>query len=131
VNTQADEFNMIEHRAIVRQKSFMQGRVFFNHRHSSMDCTIRDFTKSGGRLQFSEVVALPDAFEIYIPAKDSYFQTRVVWHVGNEVGVAWAPEGPSNSSHGAHHSADSVGDRLAKLEHEVVLLRKRLEVMQG
>jgi hypothetical protein len=49
---------MNERRSIVRQKSFMQGRVYLNHRQSSLDCIIRDFTDMGARLQFSDVTEL-------------------------------------------------------------------------
>jgi hypothetical protein len=58
---------LIERRAIARRKSFMQGRVFFNRRQSSMDCLIRNFTKVGAHLHFSGTAALPDAFEIHVP----------------------------------------------------------------
>jgi len=122
---------MIERRAIVRQKSFMKGRIFFNHRLSSIDCTIRNFTTAGARLQFSESVALPNAFEIYIPSKDEYFQAHAIWHKGCDIGVAWAPEGTWSFPIVSYRSADPIADRLAKLEHEVAAMRKQLETMEA
>jgi hypothetical protein len=121
---------MNEHRAIARQKSFMLGRVLFNRRQSSMDCLIRDFTKIGARLHFPETAALPDAFEIYVPSKDEYFQAHAIWHKGSDVGVAWAPERPPVTAPGGYQSTDPIGDRVARLEHEVAALRKRLDALQ-
>ncbi len=64
---------MIERRALVRRKTFIKGRIYFNKRLSSMDCIIRDVTDKGARLEFSDSVALPDSFELYLPNKDEYF----------------------------------------------------------
>jgi hypothetical protein len=122
---------MIERRAVVRHKSFMQGRVYFNRRQSSVDCIIREFTKIGARLHFPDLAALPDVFEIYVPSKDEYFQARAVWHKGSDVGIAWTPEGPPDAPSNGYGSAGAIGERLAKLEHEVAALHKRLEAMQA
>jgi hypothetical protein len=123
---------MIERRAIVRQKSFMLGRVLFNRRQSSMDCLIRDFTKIGARLHFPEMGSLPDTFELYVPSKDEYFQAHAIWHKGSDVGVAWTPEkSTATPPGGGYQSADPIGDRLAKVEHDVALLHKRLDALQA
>ena len=70
---------MIERRALVRHKTFFKGRIYFNNRLSSMDCIVRDATASGGRLEVSDSVTLPNAFEIYLPNKDEYFHAKVEW----------------------------------------------------
>jgi hypothetical protein len=120
---------MKERRSIARHKSFIQGRVYFNHRQSSTDCTIRDFTDTGARLQFPETTALPDAFEVYVPSKEEYFLAHVVWHKAGDIGVAWSPEGVK-ATH-SFRSTDPIADRLAKLEHEVAVLRKRMDAIQA
>ena len=78
---------MIERRSIVRHKTFIKGRIYFNNRLSSMDCIVRDVTDNGSRLEFSESVALPELFEIYLPNKDEYFQARIEWRKGDNIGV--------------------------------------------
>jgi hypothetical protein len=122
---------MPERRAALRHKSFIQGRIYFNHRRSSMDCVIREFTDIGARLELSDMAALPDAFEIYVPSKDQYFQAQSVWHKGNDIGVAWMPEGSVHLVPETFRSADPIGDRVSKLEHEVATLRKRLDSLQS
>jgi hypothetical protein len=118
-----------ERRAAVRHKSFIQGRIYFNHRRSSMDCVIREFTDIGARLEFSDVAALPDTFEVYVPSKDRYFRAQAVWHKGNNIGVMWMPEGSTHPVPESFYSADPIADRVARLEHEMATLRKRLDAL--
>jgi hypothetical protein len=118
-----------ERRAALRHKSFIQGRIYFNHRRSSMDCVIREFTDIGARLEFSDVAALPDAFEVFVPSKDQYFQAQAVWHKGSTIGVSWMPEGSIHPAPESLHTADPMADRVARLEHEMATLRKRLDAL--
>ncbi len=127
---QAGEIDMKERRAVVRHKSLLQGRIYLNHRRSSIDCTIREATRSGGRLKCSELAALPDAFEIYVPSRDQYFQAKAVWHKGKYVGVIWETEDILDPAAATCRSADPLSDRVAKLEHDVATLRKRLNALR-
>lgn len=123
---------MIERRAIVRHKTFIRGRIYFNNRLSSMDCIVRDFTSHGGRLEFSETIPLPDVFEIYMPNKDEYFHARVEWRKGNHIGVSWSSERTLKAqAENGGRIEHPIADRLAKLEHEVAVLQKRLDALQG
>ena len=118
---------MKDRRALVRHKTFIKGRIYFNNGLSSMDCIVRDLTEGGSRLEVSETVALPDVFELYLPNKDEYFHAKVEWRKANSLGISWASEQPAGP--GAEHgdSQASFGDRLAKLEREVASLKKRLD----
>jgi len=121
---------MIERRALVRHKSLIKGRIYFNNRLSSMDCIVRDVTDKGARLEFSENVALPDVFELYMPNKDEYFQAHVEWRKGNNLGISWRAEYVSGS-HGDDAQADfPLADRVRKLEHDVAVLQKRLDSLR-
>jgi hypothetical protein len=120
---------MIERRASARHKTFIKGRILFNNRLSSMDCIVRDISDTGSRLEFSENVVLPDAFELYIPHKDGHFQAQVRWRKGDNIGVSWRPDyalAPATEQGRPEHS---VIDSGAKLELEVALLRKRLDAL--
>ena len=83
---------MIERRTHPRHKTFIKGRIDFNNRLSSMDCIVREISEHGSRLEFSENVALPDVFELFLPSKDEYFQAHVAWRKGNSIGIALMPE---------------------------------------
>src|SRR4051812_47239076 len=43
-----------------RVRSLIQGRVVFNNRNSTFDCTLRDSSETGARLTFSAHVPIPD-----------------------------------------------------------------------
>ncbi len=121
---------MIERRALVRHKTFFKGRIYFNNKLSSMDCMVRDATANGGRLEVSDSVALPNAFEIYLPNKDEYFHAKVVWRRGGSLGISWSPEQFPKQKHEPGSPEHGIADRLAKLEHQVAVLQRRLDALQ-
>ena len=121
---------MIERRSIVRHKTFIKGRIFFNNRRSSMDCIVRDVTDNGSRLEFSESVALPETFELYMPNKDEYFRARIEWRKGNNIGVSWTPEDTLNPRPESGRSDRQLADKVARLEREIALLHKRLDAIE-
>lgn len=117
---------MKERRALVRHKTFMKGRIYFNNRLSSMDCIVRDVTESGARLEFSENVTLPEAFELYLPARNEYFRARIEWRKGNLLGISWGTAKERLDADGEN----PFNERLAKLEHDVAVLQRRLDSLQ-
>jgi len=121
---------MIERRALVRHKTFFKGRIYFNNRLSSMDCIVRDATANGGRLEVSDSVTLPNAFEIYLPNKDEYFHAKVEWRKGGSLGISWMPEQFPKQKYDRSSTEHGIADRLAKLEHQVAQLQKRLDALQ-
>src|SRR5438128_5171529 len=92
------EVAMKERRAGTRQKSFLQGRVYFNNRRSSVDCLVRDLSERGAKLKVSEAIAIPDVVELYIPNKDETFRARVEWRTGDEVGLGFGLDEVSSPS---------------------------------
>lgn len=123
---------MEERRAQARKKSFLQGRVYFNNRSSTADCVIRDITEAGARLKFSGTASVPEVFELHIPNKHEIFRAHVIWHHGDEIGVALNQadagpvESPSIVSSGA---AMTMEERVAKLEHDLQTLRRKVEAI--
>src|SRR5688572_6823941 len=79
-----------ERRGALRKKTFLKGKVYYNHRLSSVECTIRDFTDTGARLQFAGPVTLPDNIELDIPSRDQSLTASVRWRKDNEVGLRFA-----------------------------------------
>ena len=120
---------MIERRALVRHKTFIKGRIYFNNRLSSVDCIVRDMTENGARLQVPESVAVPDSFEIYLPNKDEQFRAQVQWRKSDQIGVSWMSESAfrQKADSGGGQNDRSLMDRVARLEHEVAALQRRLD----
>ncbi|MGP0090654.1 MAG: hypothetical protein ACLPKB_11950 [Xanthobacteraceae bacterium] len=105
--------------------------MLYNHRRLSKECIIREFSHIGARLEFTAPAALPDTFEVHIPSKNEFFQARATWHKGNDVGIAWTNEDAPHSPLESNKSADPLGDRVTRLEHDVAMIRKRLDALQS
>ena len=111
-----------ERRKWPRKKTFLKGTVYYNHRLSSVECTIRDFTDYGARLQFTAPVSLPDVVELDIPSRDQSVRAHIRWRKDDEVGVgldeSYAEGGPELVGTG------DVSQRVAALEREMTKLQK-------
>ncbi len=119
---------MKDRRSRSRQKSFLQGRVYFNNRRSSLDCLIRDFSDFGARLKISESVAMPEVVELHIPNKDEAYRARVQWRTGNEVGLAFDVPGDAPSIVPA---ASDLLARVHRLETEMATLQRKVNELQN
>jgi len=117
-----------DRRSRARLKSFLQGRVYFNNRRSSLDCLVRDFSDYGARLKVSESVVMPEVVELHIPNKDEAYRARVQWRTGDEVGVAFdvPDDAPSIVP-----SAPDLLARVHKLETEMAALQRKVHELQN
>lgn len=113
---------MDERRKAPRKKSFLKGTVYYNHRHSSIECTIRDFSDYGARLQFPSPVTLPDPVELEIPAREQTLKAHVRWRKDDEVGVSFE-EANSDSPTELAGTGD-ISQRVAALEREMTKLHR-------
>jgi hypothetical protein len=121
---------MIERRTLVRHKTFIKGRIYFNNRLSTLDCIVRDVTERGARLQVAESVALPDAFELHLPNKDEHFLARAQWRRGDQIGVSWTPDPAFKQKVEGGHGEHALAERVARLEQEVAALQRRFDSLQ-
>jgi hypothetical protein len=120
-----------ERRLAPRTRSFLQGRIFFNNRRSSVDCLIRDYSDAGAKLKFSEAVTVPEAFELYVPNKESVHRCRVQWRSGGEMGVSFNAETESPSIAPAMPAASDLAARVARLESEHAALRRAINELRA
>lgn len=110
-----------ERRRAPRKRTFLKGTVYYNHRLSSVECTIRDFTDAGARLHFAGPVSLPDTIEIDIPSREQSLKAVVRWRKDDDVGVSFGEtetEGPPEAASG------ELAQRVAALEREVSRLHR-------
>lgn len=107
---------MSERRNSARQKSFLQGRIYFNNGRSAVDCLIRDLSAEGAKLIFSETGSVPGHVDLHIPQKDQTLRARVQWRSECEIGVAFAAA--------RRPAAGDLAQRVAQLEGEVATLKR-------
>jgi hypothetical protein len=113
-----------ERRTLLRQRSFLQGRLYFNNRRSSLDCLVRDISSQGAKLKVSDSIAIPEFVELYIPNKDETYRAKVQWRTGFEIGV----ESPSIVPGAA---PVDLPERVRRLEAEVASLHRKLNELQN
>jgi hypothetical protein len=108
----------------IRQKSFLNGRVYFNRRRFSFDCLVRDISAGGARLIFQGAVTLPDMVELYVSNRDETHLAHVQWHRGDQVGVAFTSK-KTETERNLGEAAD-LNERAAALEDQIASLRRML-----
>jgi hypothetical protein len=118
-----------ERRLSARQKSFLQGRIYFNNRRSSVDCLVRDYSETGARLKFSETITVPEAIELYLPNREEIHRARVEWRSGNEMGVSFGEEARSPSL-APDASQGDLAVRVHALEAEVAGMKRLLNELR-
>jgi hypothetical protein len=120
---------MAERRSSTRQKSFLQGRVYFNNRRQSADCLVRDVSAHGARLVFADTLTVPDVVELYLSNKDATVRAEVQWRRGKEIGVGFGHSDTLGIDAGA--ASPDVLARLLKLESEHASLKRAVASLQA
>ena len=75
-----------DHRTSVRRRAFKEAKVVL-HDWSTFDCTLRNMSESGARLDFSDPVALPGEFDVLIVSTNMLLPAETVWVKGASIGV--------------------------------------------
>ena len=81
-----------ERRASVRHRTLKEAKVVL-HDWSTIDCIIRNIGEGGARLDFSDPVALPDAFDVLIIATNMLVPAACVWERGCSAGIRFTGPG--------------------------------------
>ena len=118
-----------ERRTLLRQRSFLQGRLYFNNRRSSLDCLVRDISSQGAKLKVSDSIAIPEIVELYIPNKDETYRAKVQWRTGFEIGVTFENDDAPSIVPSA--GPTDLLDRVRRLEAEVASLHRKLNDLQN
>ena len=111
---------MSEARKLDRARSILGAHIVFNNRNSTVDCQIRNISKSGARLAISNTFTLPEEFDIEVPQKGRTYRARLCWRDEQSAGVEFVLDTTDSSSRADNNS------RIAELEAENAALRLRI-----
>jgi PilZ domain len=75
-----------EHRKAQRRPTLKGGRIVFNSDRSTFDCTVRNLSRQGAKLQVGSSIGIPDSFDLMLPNTERQ-ACKVVWRKQREVGV--------------------------------------------
>ena len=79
---------MTENRTSQRQRILKGARIVLANGSSTIDCTVRNLSDRGAKLQVTSIVGIPDTFQLMVPNAPRR-ACRVVWRKANELGVVF------------------------------------------
>lgn len=74
-----------------RQRVLKSGKIVFAGGSFSVDCTIRNLSTTGARLQVPTTVAIPDRFVLVDAHAGTRREATVVWRKADQLGVRFEP----------------------------------------
>ena len=74
-----------EHRGVQRHRTLKGGRIVFNDGRSTIDCTVRNLSEAGAKLDVSSVVGVPERFDLAIG--EEMRRCRIAWRTSAQIGV--------------------------------------------
>jgi hypothetical protein len=75
-----------EHRATPRHRTLKGGTIVFHRGQSAIDCTVRNLSDRGARLQVTSIMGIPERFELVLPGALRK-PCQVIWWKTTEIGV--------------------------------------------
>lgn len=75
-----------ENRTTQRRTTLKGGRIVFNLGRSTIDCTVRNLSGKGAKLQVASVLGIPDRFDLLLESTARQ-PCVVAWRTHRELGV--------------------------------------------
>lgn len=124
---------MQEHRQHPRIRSFLRGEIVHSGGAIRIECTVRDLSNEGARLQVPRSVPLPDPFDLQVPQRHLLERCSIIWRHGDEVGVHFLEDKADTNEPVAMPSIQdrAVQARVQGLEAEISQLKRQLAAMRS
>lgn len=110
-----------------RLRTFLKGVVYYDHRHVSIDCTVREISDSGARITFSTPTTVPDHIELFIPQKDRIFRAQVRRRDAYAIDITFEEQ---RSDEPRRASDAEMTERVLALETEVAALKRMVKKLR-
>jgi hypothetical protein len=81
------ETDQVERRRALRMRTLKKGRIVVESK-STFNCTVRNLSATGGRLELPSVVGVPDSFVLDV-VDGPKLLAHVVWKTFTALGVAF------------------------------------------
>lgn len=124
-----------EHRTAGRTRSLLRGVIIHSNGNSRTECTVRDLSETGARMEISSAITVPEFFDLFIPLKNTTHRSRIVWRNSSEIGAAFEDVQRVPPAGAASDNADDtpveIKLRMLELELETAKLRAQLAEMRA
>lgn len=115
---------MTNKRSTTRSKSFLTGKIVYNHGACTLECVIRNVSETGAKLQVSDTVTVPAEFDLVLSSADRR-RAAIRWRSGEELGVEFVTS--AAIGHRGGRSISEMQRRVDDLEEENARLRALIE----
>ena len=113
-----------------RRMIYFRGKIIFNGGSTHYDCTVRNISDGGAKILIDGFVALPEDFELFLPAMSQRRHVKLRWRQIDACGVSFryaVKQAPADDHYTADHATEAVlRRRIIELEREVNCLNARL-----
>lgn len=79
----------MDKRTTFRRRTFISGLISFNQRQSTMNCVVRNLSKTGALLRLDGPLTLPTMFQMTLPERGRNYLVKVVWASPHAMGVTF------------------------------------------
>ncbi|OYU50537.1 MAG: pilus assembly protein PilZ [Rhizobiales bacterium PAR1] len=119
----------VENRATGRVRSFLRGEILHSNGNSRTECTIRDLSAGGARIEAPQSVTVPEFFDLFIPQRNLRHRVKMIWRHASEFGVSFQnehqPPVPS-----IEENPNEIRMRMLELELETAKLKSQIAEMR-
>jgi len=70
-----------------RQRVFKGAVVLLGDGQATFDCTVRNLSDHGAKIEIEQPADVPDEFEIALPSMHRIAPAKAAWRKGHEIGV--------------------------------------------
>lgn len=111
-----------------RMRTFMAAKVSFSNGQSTVDCTIRNISDGGAKLQISGGITLPGEFDLIIPQRHVNRRVRLCWRNDEFCGVAFLDAGdPMSGASDADSVEAGLRQHIRELETTIAQMQQRID----
>jgi hypothetical protein len=112
---------MSDARRAERTKSLLRAQATFSNGAAIVECTVRNISTDGARLDVGETVAFPVEFDLSIPQRGRSHRARIIWRDPASIGVMFMAPPPETDTRNVAHLRD--------LEHQNTILKTRVRLL--
>ncbi len=116
---------MVEARRSERVRSLLRARILFNNGASTIDCTIKNISAQGAKIEIVHSLSVPSEFDLEVPQRGRTYRAKMMWRAADSIGVEFIEQGATSENAQAMIQRLETDNR--KLRNSVALLTKRLE----
>ncbi|MEM7423185.1 MAG: PilZ domain-containing protein [Pseudomonadota bacterium] len=125
-NAAADNNPLPDLRRATRRKTLKGGKLLFDGGTTSIECTIRNLSDTGAKLETLEPADLPEKFLlVFLDGREQ--AAKRVWQSNNMLGVAFIDESVADQDEGGPVSVKTmIVEQIVALEKSLAELRREV-----